>query len=469
MHRFNSTFQSDKLAKSSFEQGCENYGINPKKIVYCDHHLSHALVAFYPSEFEDAFVLIADGRGDYRSISCWNASRSNGINHIHSVSELNSLGVMYGYITKLLGFIPDRHEGKVTGLSANGKPSEILDLLKKSIFFDNKSGKVKTIYGDFYLPYMKANLNKLEYFKETIVKEDFAYAAQEILESILKDYLSFYLKKYHPDKKINLCLSGGCFANVKLNFELSKIDQVKNLYVSPEMGDGGNALGGAINCMVKFTNEKKVSMPNVYLGPKFDNEEIIKDIQKNNLKANLLSPDKKIEVISKELIKGKIVGWFSGRMEYGPRALGARSILASPSDPSINNSLNYRLKRTEFMPFAPVTIDSLADSLFKDWSISKFAAKYMTTCYECTSFMKEKCPATVHVDNTARPQIIHRSDNADYYDLIKKFYELSGIPALINTSFNSHEEPIVCNPDEAIKSFLNKNVDILVLENFIIK
>ncbi|MDC0228355.1 carbamoyltransferase, partial [Alphaproteobacteria bacterium] len=284
----------------------------------------------------------------------------------------------------------------------------------------------------------------------------------------LSEYLSFYLEKFYKNKKINLCLSGGCAANVKLNFELSKLSQIKSLYVSPEMSDGGNALGGAINCFEKFTSLQWLEMQTVYLGPEYSEEQIADSLSKAKISLKKLIGNDKLEFVADELANGKIVGWFQGRMEYGPRALGARSILATPSDSNINDTLNQRLNRTEFMPFAPVTNTKLAEQSFISWKKSDQAARFMTTCYECTDLFRNKCPATVHVDNTARPQVISEEHNPEYFNLIKLFHQKTGIPALINTSFNHHEEPIVCSPDDAISSFLKGNVDILVIGDFIV-
>ena len=164
--------------------------------------------------------------------------------------------------------------------------------------------------------------------------------------------------------------------------------------------------------------------------------------------------------------EGKIVGWFQGRLEIGPRALGARSILASATDPTINDSLNRRLERTEFVPFAPVTIDTHASNCFHDWHPEDLASEFMTMCYDCTPLLAEKCPAVVHVDNTARPQVIFRRKNPRYYDAVKAYLELTGNPAIINTSFNHHEEPIVNSPDDAIRSLLNGNVDSLLMGSY---
>ena len=466
--RFNATIKFDGEAKTALISGAEKFGISRARIHFCDHHRSHALTAFYPSEFEEAIVLVADGRGDFRAVSIWEASRTDGLKCLHTVSEMNSLGAMYGYITKLLGFIPDRHEGKVTGLSARGEPSEVFELLSNAIRFNKENGEIETVYGDVYLPYMGANLNFLEDMAKTTSKENFAYAAQAVLEKVLSEYLSFYLEKFYKGKAVNLCLSGGCAANVKLNFELSKLSQVKSLYVSPEMGDGGNALGGAINCLDNFTSLQWVEMQTVYLGPEFSDDQIVDSLAKASISSKKLVGNSKLEFVADELANGKIIGWFQGRMEYGPRALGARSILASPSVSTINNTLNQRLNRTEFMPFAPVTTDKLASQAFVSWDKSDQAPRFMTTCYECTDLFRNKCPATVHVDNTARPQVISEVHNPEYFNVIELFYQKTGIPSLINTSFNHHEEPIVCSPDDAIRSFLKGNIDILVIGDFIV-
>ena len=293
--------------------------------------------------------------------------------------------------------------------------------MNESIWFNEKTGQIETVYGDYYLPNMKAELPKLTNLLKKFPKEDFAFAAQFVLEKVLIDYLTYYLKKEFPNKNINLCLSGGCVANVKLNYEINKIAQVKDIYVSPAMGDGGNALGGAIYCMIEKSNQKKLDMETVYLGPRFTHEAITKVCKKNQLKYKMISNDEKIDIAANYLNQEKIIGWFQGRMEYGPRALGSRSILASAKDKHINDSLNKRLNRTEFMPFAPATIDELAPLCFENWDSQNNCARFMTTCYECTSFMIENCPATVHIDNTARPQVVRFNDNPDYYNLIRRY------------------------------------------------
>ena len=203
-------------------------------------------------------------------------------------------------------------------------------------------------------------------------------------------------------------------------------------------------------------------MSTAYLGPEYSDEQIENALRGSNFNYSKLDANELPNIVADILSKNKVVGWFQGRMEVGPRALGARSILVSAVDNAINSTLNERLARTEFMPFAPVTIDEFAGSCFLDWDKSDIASQFMTMCYDCTPLLKEKCPAVVHVDNTARPQVVFRSNNPRYYDVVKAYIELTGNPAIINTSFNHHEEPIVMSPADAIRSLANGNVDVLV-------
>jgi carbamoyltransferase len=257
-------------------------------------------------------------------------------------------------------------------------------------------------------------------------------------------------------------------SNVKLNFVLSKHPKVKEVYVFPHMGDGGNALGGALNIAIEKYNITHITMRTAYLGTEFSNSEIENKLKDSELKHRKISSEEKISLAAEYISKGKIVGWFQGRMEYGPRALGARSILASPIDPSINDSLNKRLNRTEFMPFAPVTAPKFAKDFFVGWKESDTATKFMTICYPCTPKLKEIAPAVVHIDNTARPQVILREENPEYHDLICKCNDLYNLPVLINTSFNHHEEPILNSPNDAIRSFKKGNVDYLFIGDYLV-
>lgn len=464
--RFAVSTEQDFKSKQILESGLQEMDVDLDRLIYCDHHMAHAHTAFYPSPFESAYVLVVDGRGDFRSTTMWKASRDEGLELMDLVTETASLGSMYASITRLLGFVHNRHEGKVTGLAAHGKPSGFYDRLRSALYFDPESGKIRSEIGRYYKLFATAKLDELEELAKTTSREDIAYAAQEVLEENTCAYLLHHLDD--QSEKVNICLAGGCIGNVKLNMRIRELDPVGNVYVAPAMHDGGIALGGAIHAATTRGGHKKIEMPTVYLGPQYNNDTIRAALIEAGLKFNEFDDKEFVSEVTKLLVDGQIIGWFQGRMEYGPRALGSRSIIASADDPSINDSLNKRLDRTEFMPFAPVTLDRLAAESFINWTPEDAASSYMTMCYDCTDWFKEKCPATVHVDGTARPQVVNRPDAPRYYDVIESYYKACGRPALINTSFNFHEEPILRTPEHAIRSFKNGNVDILAIGNFII-
>lgn len=467
LDRIRVTISRDSDQKQNLLQGLQSMGVSPEKVIFCDHHYSHAITAFYCSPFEEAYVFTADGRGDFRSVSLWHGTRSGGMKLIDFATELTSPGAMYGFITNLLGFIPDRHEGKVTGLSARGRLTEVFQILKSGFWFDQKIGKIRSRIGDFYRPSLSAKMPKLAEKLSAFSREDIAFAAQKLLEEILTGFLMKYIKS-NPARSVNLCLAGGCMSNVKLNYEISELSPVKNIYVFPQMGDGGNALGGAIHAELTKGEKRYFALPTVYLGPEYQELEILQVLEAQSLPFVKVSSAEKVDRTVEWLMQGKIVGWFQGRMEYGPRALGARSILASAQNTGITQILNRCLHRSDFMPFAPVTIREYASTCFVGWNEDQTASRFMTTCYKCTPYMMEKCPAVVHVDNTARPQVVFREDNPEYYEVVKSYIERTGFPALINTSFNHHEEPIVNNPSDAVRSLLKGNVDVLIAGNFMV-
>lgn len=432
------------------------------RVIFCDHHYSHAATAFYCSAFEEAYVYCADGRGDSRSVTLWKGSREKGLEIVDSASELNSPGAFYGIVTKHLGFTPDRHEGKVTGLAARGGPGKALDVLRSTFGFDPAAGSIRAKIGRGYSPFVSSSPPDLAKKLGDEKPEDVAYAAQMVLEETLCSFLMKHVG-HLPPGSINLCLAGGCMSNVKLNYELGHLDPVKNTYVFPAMGDGGNALGGAIHVAVDHYGQTRFDLPTVFLGPSYGDQEISALLREQGRRFETHDGDAKIEKAASLLAEGKVLGWFQGGMEYGPRALGARSILSSAENRDINDSLNARLMRTEFMPFAPVTTNLLADRCLRNWAPDHAASRFMTICYDATDELEAQCPGVVHVDGTVRPQVVFAEDNPEYFALINRYEALTGRPALVNTSFNHHEEPIVMTPGDALRSFDRGNVDILVM------
>ncbi|VAW84517.1 hypothetical protein MNBD_GAMMA18-798 [hydrothermal vent metagenome] len=458
--------KSDTFYKNELVDSLLALGFAKADIKTHDHHMSHAYTAFFPSHFDEAIVFTLDGRGDLKSATISKATRKNGLELLDSTSMYNSIGAFYGFITRYLGFSPDRHEGKVTGLAALGNPDTCFSILQKMISF--KDGKIIANIGENYSPFLGAKMPKIESQLDEHSKEDVAAAAQKLTE----DISLAYLQKFLSETKIrNVCLSGGVFGNVKLNQRIREMDDVDDIYVFPQMGDGGNGFGGGLIELYNQGKEFSYPLEDVFLGPSYNNNEIKEQLAKHSDQLDWQDiKDYGLSQIAKDLAGGTIVGVFAGRMEFGPRSLGARSIIASASDANINNTLNDRLHRTEFMPFAPVTLEDYADTYYVGWDASQISAHFMTVCYECKPRASSECPAIVHVDNTARPQIINKENSIPlYHDILVAYHKLTGIATLINTSFNNHEEPIVCSPADAIDSLLKDNVDYVIMEDVVVK
>lgn len=465
LDRTNVAVDRDLLFKAELFEGLRELGFSRQQITTYEHHLSHAATAFYPSPFDDALVMTLDGRGDFKSSIIAVASRESGLKPIASTSMFNSLGAFYGFITRYLGFVPDRHEGKVTGLAAYGDPNACIEIFRSMIDF--KDGYIVADLGRNYTPFLSGKLPELELHLQDFSKEDIAAGAQFLLEDIVVKYISYYLAEASSK---NIALAGGVFGNVKLNQRIMEIEGIDNLYVFPQMGDGGNPFGGALLKLYELGGEFCYPLEHAYLGPGYTRDEVQVLLNQYSDKVSWMPfSEYGLEEIAKDLDEGVAVGLFSGRMEYGPRSLGARSIIARATEKSINNSLNERLNRTEFMPFAPVTLKEHAKDCYVGWKPEHIAARFMTICYECTDDFVKQSPATAHIDKTARPQVIDRKFNALYFDILEAYYNLTGIPTLINTSFNNHEEPIVCSPEDAIRSLLLNNVDYVVFEDFVVK
>lgn len=431
-----------------------------KKLKFQDHHLSHAAGALFTSPFLEAYVFTADGKGDFLSSTCY-SYKNNKLELISSNSTFDSLGYFYSNVTSALGFKPEKHEGKITGLAAYGKKTDLIKYFETFIKF--KKNKFSFIIGDDYQPFFCEQKHLPNFYKKIKQhsKEDVSYAAQYILEK----YILKWIKKLIPkNKKINVCLSGGVFANVKLNQRINEIPNVKNLYIHPAMGDQGLSVGSSYAELSQIKKIKPKFLSSVALGNSYSNSELKLFLDNNKIKYTYMN-NIALEIY-RELSKNRPIGFFSGRMEYGPRALLNRSIIYHAKDKKVNIWLNKRLNRSEFMPFAPVTIEDKAKECFEGWKSNQFAADFMTITYKCKKQFIKKCPAAVHVDRTARPQIIRKTNNFKHHTILKEFFRISGEIAILNTSFNNHEEPIVCTPTDAIDSLKRKNIDVLFLENF---
>ncbi len=441
------------------------------KIVKVDHHMSHASGAYFTSPWEESLIITSDGAGNLLS-SVVAVGKAGKIKNIDKTFVPHSAGVFWGSVTKVCGFKSGtRHGGKVTGLAASGDSSRLIDKFrqvikcdglrlktKEELFFDNT--KLIPDWGN-YEP------DRLKNFLGETTREDVAAGAQKRLEEVLVELTSNAINKTGLKKVV---LSGGVFANVLLNQKIFQLPEVEDVYVFPAMSDGGLALGAALYFLsvLKIKEGRRLLPKNfgmVYFGPSYSKKEVEESLKTNKVLYKKMTDSAK--EIAKLIYDNKIVAFYSGRMEYGPRALGNRSIIYAPIDPTANDWLNKKLNRSEFMPFAPATMAEHTKENYIGIQNDPLAAKYMTITYNCTDKMKKEAPACVHLDGTARPQVIKREDNPYYYDIINEYYKLSGIPTLINTSFNMHEEPIVASPEDAIRAFLDSGIDYLVMENYL--
>lgn len=426
------------------------------------HHEAHAASAALLSPFDKGLVLTSDGRGDFESLAVWLFDRNNSISlkKIYSSTSSDSLGYFYGRITGLLGFKPMKHEGKITGLAAHGDPMKALPLMKKMI--NVKDGELIASFGNYYRPYFAPYTKILIDEVNKFSREDIAAAAQKHLEWCLCEILNYYCKKLNLDS-IPLMLAGGTFGNVKATQVLKSLNYINKVFVQPQMGDGGLCIGAA--ALSLHSRKIKVNpLKNVYLGPPIKNINI-NLLRQKFVKLNFNKCESLEKEICKDLMNNKVLGLVRGRMEFGPRALCNRSIIYKTSDKSINDWLNKRLMRTEFMPFAPVIRNETAKLAFNNYSSNDFTLKFMTSTIDCSTKFSEKCPAVSHIDKTARPQVVFKEEDSFLWNLLKQWEEISGEMSLVNTSFNAHEEPIICNEKEAIDALTNKMVDILYIEN----
>ncbi len=464
--RVNSEINRDQMIRDEFVNTAENLGISSERILYFDHHTAHAWASFSCSNFDEAFVFTLDGRGDRKSGGAFLASSKTGIEEFdYLLSAFDGLGFLYGQITHYLGYSPQRHEGKVTGLAAFGNPSITLPLFEKLVSWEDNSIRCNfDLYKPFYTDLKPALIKELQKFSSA----DIAAGLQKHCEILVTKQIRHWIKLINRPDIRQVCLSGGVFGNVKLNQAVFELDEIDEIFIFPHMGDGGLTLGSAMLALFEMGGPAKCSLTSVYLGPKFSNAEIEKELQKFGSKISIKKSSDIVHHTIDLLKKKLVVGYFDGRMEFGPRALGARSILVHAQDNSVNDWLNKRLNRTEFMPFAPVTPEHLAHKCYEGWLPNDRSTWFMTRTFHCTPAFIEKHPAVSHIDGTARPQIVNKENNARYFEVVSGYCEETGYEALINTSFNAHEEPIICSPEQAVKNLLDGGIDALVIGDFVV-
>ena len=439
------------------------------------HYLAHTSSAFWGSRFDEALCLTYDGGMENSPWfgGLYRADRKNGIQHLDRFSTLHyaRISSFYTFITGLLGFTPNKHEGKITGLAAYGSPTDPCRRLMKH-WFEDEFSEIESvmewvfIHDKTHPAMLLINDARIERFRQEssiFSREEIAATVQEFAENhvlcILEKALSL---GWTSD---NICLAGGLFSNVKINQRVVNFG-FKNLFVAPAMTDDGTALGAAWHVLSKEENFAPGPLRSVYLGPSFSDEEIKKVLISMQVRyESVQNPEEKLASL---LANGAVVGVFQGSMEFGPRALGNRSILAQATDAGINEILNARLNRTEFMPFAPVSRIEDAAAYYKDLERISHAVEFMTVTVDCTKEMHDHCPAVVHLDGTARPQLVSAESNPLIHGLLTHYKAMTGKSALVNTSFNIHEEPIVLSPTDALRGFFESGLDYLYFENGLI-
>ncbi len=454
-------------------------------IKYIDHHESHIASSLFFSKFNECVNLSLDGFGDFSS-SAWGLYKNDEFKIDQRIFFPHSLGIFYQAITQFLGFKKYGDEYKVMGLASYGNPifknkiSELVKItnngfkLNLKYFVHHKSNIInkqengQIFYNNLYSKKLLDLLGKERLATDEIkqIHKDIARSAQEVYEDI---FISLLNKLYSKYKINNLTLSGGCIMNSVANGKILEKTEFKNIYISPNPGDAGGSIGSAASLIKK--NNKEILNKNTYsfLGNEYTDDNIETILKENSLSEKFhiqkITYEKIIEETANSLQKSLIVGWFQGKMEWGPRALGNRSILADPRNPDIKNILNIKIKRREsFRPFAP----SILVDFVNEWFEINSEVPYMSEVYPVRSDKRSILPAITHVDGTGRLQTVKKSENKKYYDLISKFNELTSVPVLLNTSFNENE-PIVRTPQEALNCFLRTNMDVLVLGNWIIK
>ncbi len=439
---------------------------------YIPHHLSHAASAYFPSPYSEAAILTIDGVGEWSTTGQYTAI-GNTIELVREIHYPDSLGLLYSTLTAFLGFKVNNDEYKVMGLAGIGKPI-YQDRIRKLITeFEDGSFKLNLVYFRFmyddtsmFTPELVSLLGppRVESQTLTAYHQDIAASLQAVLEQCLVQMAcKLHEAAGRPD---NLCLAGGVALNGVANWRLLQDTPFKSLWVQPAAGDAGGALGAALNCAHagKPRNVSAVGKHSTLLGPEYTDAEIEAALTAEGVGYQKLSQPDMLARTAALITTNQIVGWFQGRMEFGPRALGCRSILANASNPSMQDILNSRVKfREDFRPFAPAVLADKAEEYFH----LPFDSPYMLFVCPVRDEHKQALPSVTHTDGTARTQTVTAEDNPVFYDLLKQVEALSGVPIVINTSFNIRGEPIVCTPLDAVRCFLRTDIDCLVIGNYI--
>ncbi len=464
------------------------------KLLFSEHHFSHAASAFYPSPFEKAVVLTLDGVGEWAT-STISIGNKNDLEIKKEIHFPHSLGLLYSSFTLYLGFKVNSGEYKLMGLAPYGKPKFYEKIRDNLVDIKNDgSFRLNQKYFNYMtgLSMINSNFEKLFGQKSRLPNEQIEEFHMDIASSIQKiteDIILLITDNIYNDYGIeNLCLAGGVALNCVANTKIKNQKKFKNIWIQPASGDAGGALGAAYAAWFKeFKQIRKIEtkdkMKGAYLGPSYKDNDIKSSLLKSGAIFEKLSDQKLNKIILDDLIQEKAIGWFQGRMEFGPRALGARSIIADPRSTKMQRNLNLKVKfRESFRPFAP----SIINEKLNEWFDLKNESPYMLFVANVNdqhllkssnkknisigvnriNEIRSSIPAITHVDNSARIQTVHKETNEKFHSLIMEFFKKTGVPILVNTSFNVRGEPIVCSPEDAFNCFMGTNIDSLVIGNF---
>ena len=491
-------FLKDEL-KKNLRKVQESFGSDSTDIpnlLFSEHHLSHAAAAFYPSPFDKAVILCMDGVGEWATTSAWIGNGKN-IDPLWEISYPHSLGLLYSAFTYYCGFKVNSGEYKLMGLAPYGEP-RFIKKIKDNLIDIKEDGtfRLDISYFKYHRGFRMTGRKFDRLFgreprkAETEINQfhmDLAASIQVVTEEIVLK-LSKSLREETGSK--NLCLAGGVALNCVANGKLLREKIFDEIWIQPASGDAGSALGAALIGWHRYHKQDRVVNPNdsmkgTYLGPEFSNEEITKYLEQINAPFHTHSDHELFERLAEELEKGQVIGWFNGPMEFGPRALGGRSIIGDPRNQKMQSTMNLKIKyRESFRPFAPSVLEEDISNQFE----MNYKSPYMLLvapvknelCVKITeeedklfgieklNIPRSSLPAITHVDYSARVQTVSSATNPRYHQLIQHFKRKTGCPTIVNTSFNVRGEPIVCTPQDAYRCFMRTEMDILVLQNQIL-
>ncbi|WP_128226297.1 carbamoyltransferase C-terminal domain-containing protein [Halobacteriaceae archaeon SHR40] len=462
-YRFLHNLRNYKVASNKIQQNLSEIGSPVPPVETYNHHYCHAASAFSLSSFDEALVVSVDGRGEKDATVVWKGDQ-DGLERVKTYEFPNSLGGFFGTITAYLGYRLNNGEGKIMGLAPYGEYNEeiadkLLDLVKPGVEYDVSALNYHT--GES-IPKLEAAFGRPKKSRGgdfSDWEKDLAHIAQWFIEKTVADIVETYSRELGIG---NVALAGGVALNCKMNKRVMELDAVDDIFIQPVAQDAGSAVGAGI---LEAGVNSFDAMSTVYWGPSYSTTAIEEKL--DEYKINYTEPDQLAKEVAKRLADGELVGWFQGRLEMGPRALGNRSILADPRTRDSLDRVNRFVKhREEWRPFAPSLLESAAD----EYLINAMPAPYMIKTFDVYDDKKDQISAVLHpADDTTRPQTVSKEQNPRYHKLLSEFENITGVPVLLNTSFNDSGEPIVNTPTEAIKDFYGMGLDTLVLGDVIVE